>query len=68
MLKGSPFGKYMGFSISAAASSSTAQASTVAVAKKGLDNTKLEGKQALKLIDSATAPPPTRGGRLSVYA
>lgn len=44
---------------------------TVAVAKKALDNVKLEGKMALGLIEAAGAPPPptaTRGSIVNTYA
>lgn len=43
-------------------------AQTVVVAKKALDQQKMEGQQAVALIQSASAPPVKQGHSLSVYA
>lgn len=59
----------MQLSISAAATDVRASSRPSRAASKGSEGTRLEGQQALKLIESATTPPPLRvQGRLSVYA
>lgn len=58
-------------SISAASSGSAIafpETYSVAVAKKALDAKQVDGKNALTLIESATAPPVKPGHSLSVIA
>ena len=46
-------------------------AASVGVARKMLDSTRMQGQQALKLIESAAAPPLPQDGRgliVSAYA
>ena len=49
---------------------STRATASILVARKVLDSTKQEGQNALALIQSASAPPPTamRGGHVNTYA
>ncbi len=59
--------------ISAMQHQATVDTASVAVAKKSLQSTRLQGQQALKLIDSAVDAPPRaagdgRGTRVSTYA
>ena len=55
---------------SAASQATTQQGFSVAVAKKAIDNTKIEGQMALGLIQNAAPPPPTatRGNVVNTYA
>lgn len=58
--RGQPFDRSMNATtISGMQHESTRQSAQVLVAKKSLQNTRMEGRQALRLIESATVPPPT---------
>ncbi len=55
-------------SVGGAGSVDASMPASVLMAKKGLNQQKQDGQNAVQLIQGAAAPPPSGGHSLSVYA